>query len=126
MSTDFVGKSRPLTAGEFLVWLNWEQIHRPPRLPDFRLGDYYVRLLGFSPRGRHVHYEILRPRRRKNQAPDRRWMRTRNFLIEATVCGYFQRVDLGGLRWFEWKTHDQPPAAPGIGLDASAFSWSGS
>lgn len=72
----------------------------PTRL-DLKLGDYFVRVIEFTPKRRHVHYEVLRERRRKNQAPDRRWMKTKHFMREATVAGYFKRDGEGILRWCE-------------------------
>lgn len=74
----------------------------PPGGLDLRLPDgRYVRMLGLSPKGRHVHYEVLRPRRRKNQAPDRHWMPFKQFMREATVCGFFKRAPDGTLEWVE-------------------------
>lgn len=104
---------RPMSAGMWIkLTSTWAHLNLtgqagpylpPPNGPDFRLGHHYVRLLGVSPKGRHVHYEVLRPRRRKNQAPDRHWMPVKQFLREATVCGFFKRVPDGSLEWVEPK-----------------------
>lgn len=73
----------------------------PPAERDLLLGNKHVRVLGTSPKGRHVHFEVLMPRRRKNQAPRRGWMPLARFLCEAKPCGYFRRAPSGELCWIE-------------------------
>jgi len=68
---------------------------------QFRLGLYYVSVLGLTPKGRHVHFEILAPRRRKNQAPRRGWLPVRRFVRDAVPCGRFERAPSGDLVWIE-------------------------
>lgn len=70
---------------------------------DLQLHGKYVRILGVSPKGRHVHYEVLAPRRRKNQAPRRGWMPLARFLREARPCGHFERTADGDLVWVQPK-----------------------
>ena len=73
----------------------------PPSQRDLMLGNKHVRVIGTSPKGRHVHFEELRPKRRKNQAPRRRWMPLARFLREAKPCGYFERNQNGDLVWIQ-------------------------
>lgn len=76
-------------------------IDSPSPGEQFRLGLYYVRVLELTPKRRHVHFEVLAPRRRKNQAPDRRWLPRRRFLLDAVPCGRFERAPSGELVWVE-------------------------
>lgn len=101
-----VANAETLTAGgEFAQFL-------PPVTGlDLRLGNRYVRMIGMSPKGRHIHYEILLPRKRKNQAPRRGWMSVAKFLQRATVCGFFRRMPSGELAWIEpMELYDEAPA----------------
>lgn len=103
--------TRPMRAALYLKLLStWAGMRttgqhggwgKPLEELDLRLDGRYVRILGYTPKRRHVHYEVLRPRRRKNQAPTRHWMRTKQFMQAATVCGHFSRLPDGELTWIE-------------------------
>ena len=76
------------TTGQALGW------GKPIKDIDLRLDGYYIRFKKLSPKGRHVHYQVL-------GKPGRRWMRTKQFLQAATVCGHFSRLPSGELVWIE-------------------------
>lgn len=108
---------KPMRAGSWAKLVaqamsqNGDQFLPPVAGLDLRLGNHYVRVLGMSPKGRHIHYEVLLPKKRKNQAPRRGWMSVAKFLQRATVCGFFKRMPSGELEWIEpMETYDELPA----------------
>jgi hypothetical protein len=101
---------KPMSAGEWLrisqqflfhddAW-RWSP---PTGGMTLRLSSgLYVKVLRLTPRERHVHYQVLGHK-------GYRWMKLRQFLMEATVAGHFKRAPSGELVWIEPK---EPAHAP--------------
>lgn len=95
---------RPISAGEWMRRSQWHTTCEGGWLWDppcdgltLRLASgLYVKILRFTPKQRHVHYQVLGHK-------GYRWMKLRQFLMEATVAGHFKRAPSGELVWIEPK-----------------------